>query len=214
VPFLNPVLYANPKVLKDITTGNNDTGNGSGRYRAAAGWDACTGLGSPDGNALLKTLRIKLGPIPQNQDTMIKNRSITRSADGTGITGTTGLTGTTGTTGTTGMTDNTGNTGEASYFHNQLPRAIAPNAIGQDYGHSLQGENFNAHSHAGDANNEVAAKAAPAGSGINNGAATGFVYGMCCHCDPGIVAMVAMVSNVAATAITAITGIAAGNGRK
>src|SRR5450755_639234 len=33
--------------LRDITSGNN------GAYSAAAGWDACTGLGSPDGPALL-----------------------------------------------------------------------------------------------------------------------------------------------------------------
>jgi kumamolisin len=34
----------------DVTSGDN------GAYSAAAGWDACTGLGTPDGTALLKTL--------------------------------------------------------------------------------------------------------------------------------------------------------------
>src|SRR5262249_18498973 len=34
-------LYARPQVLADITSGNN------GAYSARAGWDACTGLGSP-----------------------------------------------------------------------------------------------------------------------------------------------------------------------
>ena len=50
-PFglLNPVLYANPSALRDITSGNN------GAYRAGPGWDACTGLGSPNG-ATLSTL--------------------------------------------------------------------------------------------------------------------------------------------------------------
>ena len=44
--FLNPMLYANPPLLRDITQGNN------GDFAAASGWDACTGLGSPNGKAL------------------------------------------------------------------------------------------------------------------------------------------------------------------
>jgi kumamolisin len=44
--FLNPQLYENPKTLRDITSGNN------GDFAAAPGWDACTGLGSPNGTAL------------------------------------------------------------------------------------------------------------------------------------------------------------------
>lgn len=39
-----------PPGLRDITDGNN------GSFSAAAGWDACTGLGSPDGAALLQRL--------------------------------------------------------------------------------------------------------------------------------------------------------------
>jgi kumamolisin len=34
----------------DITSGNN------GAYTAGAGWDACTGWGSPDGSKLLAAL--------------------------------------------------------------------------------------------------------------------------------------------------------------
>ena len=37
--------------FRDIVTGDN------GAYRARAGWDACTGLGVPDGNALVAVLR-------------------------------------------------------------------------------------------------------------------------------------------------------------
>jgi len=50
--FLNTSLYAAAarKALHDITTGNN------GAYTAGPGWDACTGLGSPDGQALLASL--------------------------------------------------------------------------------------------------------------------------------------------------------------
>ena len=44
--FLNPQIYANPGALRDVTQGNN------GDFRASAGWDACTGLGSPRGEAL------------------------------------------------------------------------------------------------------------------------------------------------------------------
>lgn len=53
VGFLNPLLYgslAGRGVFHDVTTGNN------GAYEAAAGWDACTGWGSPIGAELLKAL--------------------------------------------------------------------------------------------------------------------------------------------------------------
>ena len=43
VGFVNPHLYANPGALRDITGGNN------GSFAAGPGWDACTGLGSPNG---------------------------------------------------------------------------------------------------------------------------------------------------------------------
>jgi kumamolisin len=44
--YLNPSLYQNRQALRDITRGNN------GDYDAAEGWDACTGLGSPNGAVL------------------------------------------------------------------------------------------------------------------------------------------------------------------
>lgn len=53
VGFLHPRLYG-PGVaatFRDITSGDN------GAYRAGAGWDACSGLGSPNGAALLAALR-------------------------------------------------------------------------------------------------------------------------------------------------------------
>jgi kumamolisin len=56
VGFLNPTLYTlGETVFQDITVGNNDDG-GLGNYSAKAGWDACTGLGSPNGTALLNAL--------------------------------------------------------------------------------------------------------------------------------------------------------------
>ena len=53
VGFLNPMLYGSLQgkgATHDITSGNN------GRYSAKAGWDPCTGWGSPDGAKLLKAL--------------------------------------------------------------------------------------------------------------------------------------------------------------
>ncbi len=51
VGFINPTLYANPSALRDITVGNNAV-SGTPGYTAGIGWDACTGLGSPNGAAL------------------------------------------------------------------------------------------------------------------------------------------------------------------
>jgi kumamolisin len=52
VGYLNPSLYAAnvESTLHDITTGNN------GNYSAGPGWDACTGLGTPNVAALLAAL--------------------------------------------------------------------------------------------------------------------------------------------------------------
>jgi kumamolisin len=46
VGFINPKLYEAASTLNDVTSGNNGT------YAAAPGWDACTGLGSPDGTKI------------------------------------------------------------------------------------------------------------------------------------------------------------------
>jgi len=53
VGFLNPLLYGSLSgrgVVHDVTSGNN------GSYSAKAGWDPCTGWGSPNGAALLQAL--------------------------------------------------------------------------------------------------------------------------------------------------------------
>jgi kumamolisin len=55
VGFINPLIYA-PNAqgtFRDITSGNNDiTGRLRGMYKAGPGWDACSGLGVPNGTAL------------------------------------------------------------------------------------------------------------------------------------------------------------------
>jgi kumamolisin len=50
--YLNPLLYASnaDRTFHDITSGSN------GDYSAQPGWDACTGLGTPDGEALYLAL--------------------------------------------------------------------------------------------------------------------------------------------------------------
>ncbi len=57
--FINPQLYPLGEAdFNDITSGNNDD-SGLGYYSAGPGWDACTGLGSPKGSALLAALTPK-----------------------------------------------------------------------------------------------------------------------------------------------------------
>lgn len=56
IGYLNPILYQNyaqfiqANALRDVTTGNN------GAYSAGPGWDACSGVGSPDGSKLRDAL--------------------------------------------------------------------------------------------------------------------------------------------------------------
>jgi kumamolisin len=54
IGFLNSVVYqpTGRNALRDISTGTN------GAYTARAGWDACTGLGSPDGAKLLEAITV------------------------------------------------------------------------------------------------------------------------------------------------------------
>jgi kumamolisin len=61
VGFLNPFIYSNSVmsagVFHDIVSGTNDiTGALGGRYSATAGWDAASGLGTPNGAKLLQAL--------------------------------------------------------------------------------------------------------------------------------------------------------------
>ncbi len=65
--FFNTQLYGQAIAsLNDITVGNN------GAYSAGAGWDACTGLGSPDGTLLATTLTppAATGSVPSVKGTL------------------------------------------------------------------------------------------------------------------------------------------------
>jgi kumamolisin len=50
IGFMQPLLAANTGWGNDITSGSN------GAYTAGKGWDACTGWGSPNGEAILKAM--------------------------------------------------------------------------------------------------------------------------------------------------------------
>jgi kumamolisin len=59
VGLINPLIYATGarNVFRDITDGNNDIfGKLHGLYTACRGWDACSGLGVPNGASLLQLL--------------------------------------------------------------------------------------------------------------------------------------------------------------
>jgi tripeptidyl-peptidase-1 len=47
--FVNPLFYENPDAFNDVTVGSNAVGeNQQSGWKCAKGWDAATGLGSPD----------------------------------------------------------------------------------------------------------------------------------------------------------------------
>ena len=50
VGYINAILYQNPGAFHDIVSGSNPD------YSAGPGWDACTGMGSPNGMAILQAL--------------------------------------------------------------------------------------------------------------------------------------------------------------
>jgi kumamolisin len=71
VGYLNPLLYTSnvESTIHDITVGNNGT------YSAGPGWDACTGLGTPDGAALLAALGTPAAPTKKKKRSPIKRKA-------------------------------------------------------------------------------------------------------------------------------------------
>jgi hypothetical protein len=59
IGFFLPELYQNPRVMRDITQGDNKPPGSNLGYTAGPGWDACTGLGVPIGSALLQASAIR-----------------------------------------------------------------------------------------------------------------------------------------------------------
>jgi kumamolisin len=71
VGYLNPLLYTKniEATLHDITSGSNGT------YSAGLGWDACTGLGTPNGAALLAALGAPAAPTKKKKKSPTKRKS-------------------------------------------------------------------------------------------------------------------------------------------
>ncbi len=73
---LLPSLYSAPTAFHDITAGNN------GAYSAGPGWDACTGLGSPVGTALVAALGGTAPPAAAAVGNGAKKKGAAKSATG------------------------------------------------------------------------------------------------------------------------------------
>ncbi len=73
VGFINPQLYALPAgsgAFNDITVGGNRVTYGSHKnvgYDAGPGWDAASGLGSPNGSILAGLLKVTTAAAPPSQ---------------------------------------------------------------------------------------------------------------------------------------------------
>jgi kumamolisin len=59
--FTHPLLYGNTAAFRQITQGNNKDGEIG--YSAGPGWNACTGLGVPQGAELLKIFQEAAGKL-------------------------------------------------------------------------------------------------------------------------------------------------------
>jgi kumamolisin len=55
--YLNPLIYAMKAPANSATPFHDITSGSNGGYNASAGWDPCTGLGTPNGAALLAALK-------------------------------------------------------------------------------------------------------------------------------------------------------------
>lgn len=60
--FINPLLYKNADAFTDITKGTNAIGeNAQSGWKATAGWDAVTGLGTPKFASLQSVVKAACG---------------------------------------------------------------------------------------------------------------------------------------------------------
>ena len=72
--FVNPVLYASAasKAFHDITQGTNPA------FSAGPGWDACSGLGSPIGTAIIAAVKPKVSTTPSKAPTKSPTKKIAK----------------------------------------------------------------------------------------------------------------------------------------
>ncbi|HEV2437434.1 MAG TPA: S53 family serine peptidase [Verrucomicrobiae bacterium] len=82
VGFLNPALYALANstnyhaCFHDITTGNNIGTGTPGLFNAVAGYDLCSGLGTPNGITLINTLARVPDTTPRLTGVVVSNASV------------------------------------------------------------------------------------------------------------------------------------------
>lgn len=76
IGLINPAIYSigySPNFsayFRDVTTGNNKSQSSPNKYSAVAGYDLCTGWGSPHGSALINALAGQVG-VPEAPSTLI-----------------------------------------------------------------------------------------------------------------------------------------------
>jgi kumamolisin len=78
VGYLNPLIYSTlgkAGAFRDITQGNNDMTGQVGGYKAAMGWDPCSGVGSPNGSAILASLQGSKTNQPMSKEAAASARS-------------------------------------------------------------------------------------------------------------------------------------------
>ena len=82
IGFLNPTLYEHAaEVRREVTAGNNHwQSTAVPFYTAGAGWDACTGWGSLDGQKLLATLQKVAAPPVQSIRIVVDHTTFSRPA--------------------------------------------------------------------------------------------------------------------------------------
>jgi len=70
--LIQPLLYQAEPSFRDVASGNN------GAFSALVGWDACTGLGSPDGAKILAQLS---GGAPEKPTVPVPQQAVQAAAD-------------------------------------------------------------------------------------------------------------------------------------
>ncbi|MEV0978576.1 protease pro-enzyme activation domain-containing protein [Streptomyces sp. NPDC049915] len=92
VGYAHNALYRLPAAaFRDVTSGNNnvmDSGNVSGKYQAAAGYDLATGLGTPNGREIVKGLCASVPRSPAGTFNPLAPARILDTRYGTGRPGT------------------------------------------------------------------------------------------------------------------------------
>ncbi len=82
VGFFLPTIYADPALLRQVTEGNNTPSGSTIGYSAGPGWNACTGLGVPQGQALFNALTEAVASAPTPAPTPPSSAPVATAAPG------------------------------------------------------------------------------------------------------------------------------------